>query len=70
MSVPQPTTTHTLDNTRYDRVSITLHWLTAGLVILLFVLALGWDLFEHGSPLRKGMQSLHISLGILLGWSS
>lgn len=67
MTIPQPSPAHTPDNARYDRVTITLHWLTAGLVILLFALALSWDLFEHGSPLRKGMQSLHISLGIALG---
>ncbi|MHB8920507.1 MAG: cytochrome b [Halothiobacillus sp.] len=52
--------------TCYDRPTIILHWLTAGLVISLFALALVWDLFEHGSPLRKELQSLHISLGILL----
>lgn len=62
-----PAQAQTPNLAHYDRFTITLHWLTAGLVILLFALALGWDLFEHGSPLRKGMQSLHISLGILLG---
>jgi len=50
----------------YDKPTIVLHWLTAVLVVALFTLALSWDLFEHVSPIRKGFQSLHISLGILL----
>lgn len=54
------------ESTRYDRPTVILHWLTAGLVISLFALALFWDLFEHGSALRKELQYLHISLGILL----
>lgn len=51
---------------RYDGMTIALHWLTAFLVVALFALALSWDLFEHGSPIRKSFQSLHISLGIVL----
>lgn len=52
--------------TRYDRPTVVLHWLTAGLVITLFSLALVWGLLEHGTALRKELQYLHISLGILL----
>lgn len=51
---------------RYDAFSITLHWLTAGCVIFLFASAHIWKLLERGTPLRKGLQSLHISFGILL----
>lgn len=50
----------------YDRTTIVLHWLTVALVIALFALAEGWDFLQHGTPLRKELQSLHISLGILL----
>jgi len=50
---------------RYDRMTILLHWLTAFLVIFLFASAHTWQLLEHG-PLRKTLQSLHISAGILL----
>ena len=51
---------------RYDRTTIILHWLTVVLVVVLFALAEIWDFLEHGAPLRKEFQSLHISLGILL----
>jgi cytochrome b561 len=53
-------------NEQYDRTTIALHWLTAILVIVLFALALIWDDLPRGTPLRKGLQSLHISLGLLL----
>ena len=49
---------------RYDRTTVTLHWLTALLVLALFALALFWDLLPR--DVRKQMQSLHISLGIVL----
>lgn len=49
---------------RYDRTTITLHWLTAGLVVTLFLLAEGWGFVPR--DIRKAGQSLHISLGILL----
>ncbi|MEI9986240.1 MAG: cytochrome b [Aliidongia sp.] len=51
---------------RYDRVTIALHWLTAVLVIVLFALAEIWGYLPRGTPLRRGFQALHISLGILL----
>lgn len=52
--------------TRYDRLTMSLHWLTALLVIGLFASAQIWDQLAKGTPLRKGLQSLHISCGILL----
>jgi cytochrome b561 len=52
--------------TRYDRMTMSLHWLTAALVIFLFSSALIWDELAKGTPLRKGLQSVHISCGILL----
>ena len=50
----------------YDRTTIILHWLTAVLVIALFAMAETWSFLKHGSPARKELQSLHISIGILL----
>ena len=50
----------------YDRTTIVLHWLTVALIIVLFGLAESWSFLQHGAPLRKEFQSLHISLGILL----
>lgn len=49
---------------RYDRTTIVLHWLTALLVLTLFTLAMLWDLAPRDT--RKQMESLHISLGIVL----
>lgn len=50
---------------RYDRWTIALHWLSALLVIALFASAYVWNDLPKGTPLRKGLQSLHISMGIL-----
>lgn len=51
---------------RYDRLTRTLHWLTAAVVIFMFASAHIWETLEKGTPLRKGLQSVHISLGIAL----
>jgi len=51
---------------RYDGLTILLHWLTALAVIFLFASAHIWEVLERGTPLRKGLQSVHISVGILL----
>lgn len=51
---------------RYDGLTIFLHWLTALCVIFLFASAHIWEVLERGTPLRKGLQSVHISIGILL----
>lgn len=51
---------------RYDHLTILLHWLTACCVIFLFASAHIWEVLARGTPLRKGLQSLHISVGILL----
>jgi cytochrome b561 len=52
------------DRTNYDDVAIALHWLTALLVVIQFVLAVTWDYFPR--PVRESMQSVHISFGVLL----
>lgn len=51
---------------RYDGLTITLHWVTAAIVIFMFASAHIWEVLERGTPLRKGLQSVHISMGILL----
>lgn len=53
------------DKTRYDRVTICLHWLTALLVVALFAAAYVWNSLPPGTPLRKSLQAIHISLGLL-----
>lgn len=52
------------DGTTYDRVAIALHWATALLVVVQFALAETWDWFAR--PTRQGLESIHISLGVLL----
>jgi cytochrome b561 len=52
------------DGTRYDNVAIALHWTVALLVIVQFALAMTWDWFAK--PTAKAMESVHISLGVLL----
>ncbi|MDN4126007.1 cytochrome b [Pantoea ananatis] len=51
---------------RYDGMTLALHWITAASVIFLFASAHIWEWLERGTPLRKGLQSVHISCGIVL----
>lgn len=51
---------------RHDAVTIVMHWLTALLVLVLFGTAHLWDLAPRAAGLRRPLESLHISLGILL----
>jgi cytochrome b561 len=54
------------DPLHYDRITILLHWLTALLVVTLFALAEIWDFLPHDAPLRKNLEELHVSFGLLL----
>jgi cytochrome b561 len=50
---------------RYDGVSVALHWLTVILVLSLFALGELWGYAQR--PLRHELIVLHMSLGMLLG---
>ncbi len=50
---------------RYDRTSILLHWVTATLVVALWLIAHGIDDFPRGTP-RITVRSIHILLGVML----
>jgi cytochrome b561 len=52
------------DQTNYDNVAITLHWLTAVLVVVQFALGQTWDWFSR--PTRHLMIVTHMSFGIIL----
>ncbi len=52
------------DGRNYDKVAITLHWLTALLVVVQFVLGQTWDWFSR--PTRHLMVVTHMSFGIIL----
>ncbi|MFL6740733.1 MAG: cytochrome b [Sphingomicrobium sp.] len=52
------------DGTTYDRVAIALHWITALLVLVQFVNGITWDYWAR--PTRQELESIHVSLGVLL----
>ena len=52
------------DGTTYDSAAIALHWTVALLVLVQFVSAITWDYFARDT--REALQSVHVSLGILL----
>ena len=54
------------DRVRYDPPAMTLHWLTALLVLTLWTLAQAWGFVQRGTPLRHELQALHVSLGLVL----
>lgn len=49
---------------RYDRVTIALHWLTAALVLTLFLLAQTWGFLDKAD--RGPLKITHITLGVTL----
>jgi len=51
---------------RYDGFSIFLHWITAGLVVILWTLGQTIDWFPKGAP-KIDARSVHITLGATLG---
>ena len=51
---------------RYDGVAMTLHWITAILVVTLFSLAHIWDFFPHNGTVQLTLQTAHVSLGVVL----
>ena len=51
--------------TRYDRTSITLHWVTGLLVVSQWCVAQMIDWAPRGAP-RVPMRSLHLSIGVVL----
>lgn len=52
------------DGQNYDHVAVTLHWLTALLVILQFALGETWGWFSR--PVHHLMVATHMSFGIIL----
>jgi cytochrome b561 len=52
------------DGSNYDMIAIGLHWTAALLVAVQFLLGVTWDYFPK--PTVGEMQSIHISLGVLL----
>ena len=51
---------------RYDAVTISLHWLTVILIVVLWTLGQTIDFFPRGAP-RVDARSVHIVLGVSLG---
>jgi cytochrome b561 len=55
-----------LSDQHYDGATIIFHWLTALIVLTLFSLAHIWDFFPHDGPAQITMQTVHVSLGVIL----
>ena len=49
----------------YDRITIALHWITAALVVVLWILGQTADWFPDG-PVNTGLWSTHVMLGFAL----
>jgi cytochrome b561 len=62
---PAAGTNGSITPTCYDRTSILLHWATAALVVLLWIIAHLIDDFPRG-PARVSVRSVHILLGVIL----
>lgn len=54
------------ERVRYDQPSMAVHWATVALVVTLWLLAQAWGFFPHDSPVPPILQSLHVSLGLVL----
>jgi len=51
------------DTPSYDRVSVTLHWLVAALVVVQFATGWVWGIFERGSDPRFVLFRIHLVAG-------
>ena len=51
------------DTSSYDRVSVTLHWLVAALVVIQFATGWVWGIFERGSDPRFVLFRIHLVAG-------
>jgi len=51
---------------RYDKITVTFHWLTAAIFLFMFTSPYIWRLFERRTPPRLELQFLHFSFGLLL----
>ncbi len=47
---------------RYDPTTVWLHWITVGLIVVLWVIGQTGDWFPRG-PFRTGIWSIHVTLG-------
>ncbi len=50
---------------KYDRMTIVMHWLTAGLIVVMWLLPQAIDLFPRGSFMRSTLLGSHIAVGFL-----
>lgn len=66
MPSPRRSPPHHGADDRYDDITISLHWLAAGLIVILFVMAEIWGFLPRGGGWQAMLKSLHVSLGVLL----
>ena len=61
----------TAESERFDQISITLHWLTALLIIVLFASAWSREAVYHDTRLASALMTAHRTTGVvtwLIGW--
>jgi superoxide oxidase len=61
----------TAESERFDQISITLHWLTALLIIVLFASAWSREAVDHDTRLASALMTAHRTTGVvtwLIGW--
>jgi cytochrome b561 len=64
-------TLETTAEERFDQVSITLHWLTVFLIIVLFASAWSREALDHDTRLASALMSAHRTTGVvtwIVGW--
>jgi len=61
----------TAESDRFDQLSITLHWLTVLLIIVLFASAWAREAVDHDTRLASALMTAHRTTGVvtwIVGW--
>jgi superoxide oxidase len=61
----------TVESERFDQISITLHWLTALLIIVMFATAWSREAVDHDTRLASALMTAHRTTGVvtwIVGW--
>ena len=65
MTLPKDGAVRLAVSVTYDRTTVSLHWITAGLVVVLWIIGQTADWFSD-SPLKTDYWSIHVVLGFAL----
>jgi superoxide oxidase len=70
-SIEGPALEATAESERFDQISITLHWLTALIIIILFASAWSREAVDHDTRLASTLMTVHRTTGVvtwIVGW--